>query len=370
DSGDSCEIAIRYTNTSERDLAGVQLGFASLDPDNGPDIESTSDRPATMVAGGQSAVAHVIVRFDQLVGPSAIRLSASGTFVDTDEPFIKTVTLTYNVNAAPPTVPRSASANWEGRTVHVSWDRPVSHGGSMVTGYRVQLVVDHPDWLAGESGAKRWLYDQIVCVAPADARACEVSPRIIQTLPPGQTRIALTTLTELAPEGGYTYYTEPRDRGHHGRAPDSFGQAMTLEELVAAANFDDALDVPILRFYVAYFDRSPDLAGAKYWLDVRRQGFSLDQIATFMARSVEFAAAYEGISNAEYVDQIYRNVLGRQSDDAGYSYWLGLLDDGTLTRPGVVRWMTAGQEFSAIHPFLPSTGASIKSVQQGGNDLS
>ena len=47
------------------------------------------------------------------------------------------------------------------------------------------------------------------------------------------------------------------------------------------------------------------------------------------------------------------NVLGRYYDQAGFHYWLGLLETGQLNRGGVVRWIAANNEFIDKHPYLP-----------------
>ncbi|MFW2383828.1 MAG: DUF4214 domain-containing protein [Acidimicrobiales bacterium] len=348
-SGDGCDLAIRFTNTSDRSLADLRLGFTSPRSEKGPDLEWAFEPFFAQLEPGESAVARLTVRFDQVVGPATNRISASGTIVDAGERFNYSAAFDYEVKSAPPTVPRSVTVSQPERSAHLTWMAPESDGGSPVTGYLVRLRVEHPDWLAGVSGATRWLYDETACNKPATDTTCVVKLDNLRGQPPGAYRIAVTALTELSPEGGYTFYTEPLTTG--APAPSVIAEATTLEELIAAPDFAPVLDAPILRFYVGYFGRDPDLAGAKYWLDVRRQGFSVDRIAGFMAGSDEFTTTYVGTSDSEYVDLIYRNVLGRDYDRAGFEYWLGLLENGTLTRPGVVRWVTAGAEFIAKYPF-------------------
>ena len=107
----------------------------------------------------------------------------------------------------------------------------------------------------------------------------------------------------------------------------------------------------VLRLYRAFFNREPDAGGARYWIDVFDQGASLDVIAESFTQSAEFRNAYAGTSNAEYVSRVYRNVLGRSHDEAGYRYWLGLLDSRRLTRGTLVRWVAANAEFVSRYPY-------------------
>lgn len=107
----------------------------------------------------------------------------------------------------------------------------------------------------------------------------------------------------------------------------------------------------VLRLYRAFFNREPDASGARYWIDTYDRGASLDVIAESFTQSAEFRNAYSGTSNAEYVSRVYRNVLGRAYDEAGYRYWLGLLDSRRVTRGTLVRWVAANAEFVTRYPY-------------------
>jgi Ca2+-binding RTX toxin-like protein len=80
------------------------------------------------------------------------------------------------------------------------------------------------------------------------------------------------------------------------------------------------------RLYLAAFDRTPDLAGLGYWIAALDGGATVHGIAGGFAQSAEFAALYGGVSNQEIVTRLYQNVLHRTPDQAGYDYWLNVLD--------------------------------------------
>lgn len=86
-------------------------------------------------------------------------------------------------------------------------------------------------------------------------------------------------------------------------------------------------DAQALRLYEAFFARSADIDGAKYWLNDLAEG----QMATDIARSFLASEEFQSkgnLSDAEYIDILYQNALGRESDTAGKAYWLNDLASG------------------------------------------
>ncbi len=85
----------------------------------------------------------------------------------------------------------------------------------------------------------------------------------------------------------------------------------------------------VMRLYLAYFLRMPDEPGLDYWVSSLRQGLELREVSQVFSESPEFVARYGQLGNPEFVDLIYRNVLGRNSDAAGRTYWAEQLANGT-----------------------------------------
>lgn len=102
----------------------------------------------------------------------------------------------------------------------------------------------------------------------------------------------------------------------------------------------------IYRAFVAVFDRAPDPAG----FDIYLQGILIgdltveDMLAEFVA-STEFQNTYGSLSNAEFMQQLYLNVLDREGDAAGLQSYTAALDAGTLTRAEVVAEFLDSDEF-------------------------
>ena len=90
----------------------------------------------------------------------------------------------------------------------------------------------------------------------------------------------------------------------------------------------------MFRLYNAAFARFPDASGLEYWIDKYSSGTDdARAVASSFLASDEFKDRYgSDVSNADYVETLYTNVLGRDYDQEGYDYWLGNLNSGVETR--------------------------------------
>lgn len=130
----------------------------------------------------------------------------------------------------------------------------------------------------------------------------------------------------------------------------TMASARTLAELTQAADFTPA-HADVLRLYRAFFDREPDLGGAKYWVDRFDSGTSLLDITRFFGDSVEFNDTYGPLTSGRYVYLVYRNVLDREPDAGGYAYWLGRMQDGSVDAAGLMLHFALSPEFRAANPY-------------------
>ena len=113
----------------------------------------------------------------------------------------------------------------------------------------------------------------------------------------------------------------------------------------------------VFRLYWAFFDREPDVPGAHYWAGQYDQCTSLLDITWAFGASDEFTRTYGLLTDAQFMELIYRNVLDRAPDPVGRAYWADLLADGTLIRAEVMLYFSLSDEFRQAHP-LPSDGRS------------
>lgn len=131
------------------------------------------------------------------------------------------------------------------------------------------------------------------------------------------------------------------------------GSPATLDEVLASAGYDQP-HADVLRLYQAFFEREPDVEGAVYWIGQYEAGATLDDLAFGFAQSTEFINRYGGnLTDREFLEIVYGNVLGRTPDGDGMDYWLSQIEGG-LSQHGVVRWVAANDEFAVRHPFTPT----------------
>ncbi len=122
---------------------------------------------------------------------------------------------------------------------------------------------------------------------------------------------------------------------------------------VTGLNTDDA---KMFRLYSAAFSRLPDPDGLNYWISKYTSGEDDDRaVAQSFLASDEFSERYgTNLSNAKYVETLYVNVLGRDYDQVGYTYWLGNLNSGLETRHEVLLGFSESVENKTL--FTEMTG--------------
>ncbi|WP_310441873.1 DUF4214 domain-containing protein [Sulfurimonas sp.] len=87
----------------------------------------------------------------------------------------------------------------------------------------------------------------------------------------------------------------------------------------------------LVRLYHASFDRSSDSAGVANWATQLASGsLSIADVADEFIQSDEFISLYgDNVSDEEFVNLLYTNVLKREADEDGFNGWLNQLENGT-----------------------------------------
>jgi hypothetical protein len=148
---------------------------------------------------------------------------------------------------------------------------------------------------------------------------------------------AIDTMTFL---GNYRDYTI-RNEGGSFVATDRSGTRIAIAPNIKRLLFQNGaigLDVngvtgQAYRLYRAAFNRIPDIAGLGYWIHQIDNDLSFYDVAWSFINSDEFKILYGmNVSNDDFITALYTNVLHREPDPSGFSYWRDALLGGRITR--------------------------------------
>ena len=109
---------------------------------------------------------------------------------------------------------------------------------------------------------------------------------------------------------------------------------MDLRMFDGMSDLNSSAMADLTELYIAYFNRAPDAIGLFFWGDQLAQGTSLNRIAEAFFDQPETRALYGSLEDMPgFVTTVYQNVLGRDPDAAGMSYWLDVLEGGSDVTP-------------------------------------
>ena len=109
--------------------------------------------------------------------------------------------------------------------------------------------------------------------------------------------------------------------------------------------------------YEEVLGRNPDMEGLTYWAEKMNQGASLTNIAQGMAGSAEFKQLYGSPSDEQLVEELYESILDRAPEAEGLSYWVEQL---------VVHDLSEGQLITSLLLSAESQQASASQVSGDG----
>ena len=136
----------------------------------------------------------------------------------------------------------------------------------------------------------------------------------------------------------------------------------------------------VFRLYGATLNRAPDAGGLVSWLnglgrDIASGGITLSQAAGGFVGSREFQKTYGTLDDEAFVNLLYRNVLGREADAGGKTFWTGKLAGG-WSRADVVLGFSESREYQnrmdpALDAYMRKAHVAWNDVLEGGggNDV-
>jgi hypothetical protein len=125
--------------------------------------------------------------------------------------------------------------------------------------------------------------------------------------------------------------------------------AQVYQQLLTSSDYKNRRLESVIRLYYAALARGPDYGGLINWSDALKNGrlLNLAQAAQGFADSPEFRSRYGDLNNAQYVQQLYRNVLGREPDPEGLAGWTNALTAGA-SRGDVLVGFSESEEFKKL----------------------
>jgi hypothetical protein len=86
----------------------------------------------------------------------------------------------------------------------------------------------------------------------------------------------------------------------------------------------------VTELYIATFDRAPDSKGLNYWLN---SGLQLEEIAMSFFEQEETKTKYPiGLSEVDFIEEVYKNLFKRGADSDGFDYWVKELNSHSISR--------------------------------------
>lgn len=122
--------------------------------------------------------------------------------------------------------------------------------------------------------------------------------------------------------------------------------AELVEALALSPEFQGTV-APVVRLYYAHLLRAPKYEGITYWAGVMRSGFTISQVSDEFVLSQEFQNRYGELTDEEYVNLVYVNVLGRPADASGSAYWIDQMKGG-LSRGAVMAAFSDSPEYRKV----------------------
>jgi len=105
----------------------------------------------------------------------------------------------------------------------------------------------------------------------------------------------------------------------------------------------------IAQTYLGILTRDADYGGFRAWLGALLAGVSRQQIVQEFLNSSEFQIRFgSSLTNGQFVERMYNNILLRPSDPGGLTFWVGLLNSGQLTRTQVALSFLDSGEFQNL----------------------
>ena len=127
----------------------------------------------------------------------------------------------------------------------------------------------------------------------------------------------------------------------------------------------------IAGLYAAFFNRAPDAEGLSFWDGKASADSSLEtfkELAAGFATHSMFSEIYDSLSNQQFVEKIFINVLGSSGDTSGVEYWTGIINGGTSRSNMVAEFVVSALNINLSDIKWDSLTAQEKDIAQNRQD--
>ena len=126
---------------------------------------------------------------------------------------------------------------------------------------------------------------------------------------------------------------------------DQFAQSSEMQRSVGT----------VTRSYLAYLGRVPDPSGLTYWVGKIRSGMPVARVNASLAASSEFQRRQAGLTDSQFIDSLYRDLLNRAPDAGGKAHWMAKLASGTSRADVVGSFVAQPESIRATAPYVAVT---------------
>ena len=103
-----------------------------------------------------------------------------------------------------------------------------------------------------------------------------------------------------------------------------------------SASSRDAFAAQAFRLFSVALDRDPGGPGHTYWTNSLAAGTQLLNVANFVVSTAEFQSSYGQLNNADFVEALYHDALGRDPAPSGLAFWTNALNSGQSRGKAIV----------------------------------
>ena len=124
-----------------------------------------------------------------------------------------------------------------------------------------------------------------------------------------------------ADAGGFAYWLSVTEELGYENAAVCF---LTSPEVIDRTQTNEAF---VAAVYAALLGREPDSGERARWVASLESGLTAADFVRAFADSHEFILAHPTVSVGEFVENMYKEALGRPSDEEGFDYWTSVVMD-------------------------------------------